>query len=64
MYTVFRVYLLVGYRVLYRHLTSAKSSSYPSSVALYCRQKLRRNITLTRLEEITQLAEHALTLTT
>jgi hypothetical protein len=63
MYTVFCVHLYVSYRVLYRLLANAKSSSYPSSVALYCRKELRRNITPARLEEIAQLAEHALTLT-
>jgi hypothetical protein len=57
MYTVFRVYLLVGYRVLHRHLAAAKSSSYPSSVALYCRQKLRRDISPARLKKVAQLAE-------
>jgi hypothetical protein len=37
MYTVFRVYLLISYRVLYRHLATTKSSSYLLLVALYCR---------------------------
>jgi hypothetical protein len=63
MYTVFRVQLYVTYRILYRLLANAKSSSYLSSVALYCRKELRRNITPARLQEIVQLAEHALTLT-
>jgi hypothetical protein len=63
MYTVFRVHLYVSYRVLYRLLADAKFSSYSSSVALYCRKELQRNITPARLKEITQLAEHALTLT-
>jgi hypothetical protein len=53
MYTVFRVHLLIAHLLLYRHLAVAKSSSYLSSIALYCRQKLWRNVALTGLKEIT-----------
>ena len=59
MYTKFRVYFLIreASHILHSHLATTKSSSYPSSIALQCRQKLRRDITPPRLEEVTELAE-------
>jgi hypothetical protein len=57
MYTVFCIYLLVGYKVLHTHLGAAKSSSYPLLLASYCRQKFWRNILPVRLMQVAQLAE-------
>jgi hypothetical protein len=58
-----RIYLLVGYQIRYNYLAATKSIFYPSSVALYCCQQLRRNIAPAWLEEIAELAEETLTLT-
>lgn len=59
MYTKFRIYFLIheADHILHSHLVTPKSSSYPLSIALQCRQKLWRNVTPARLKEVTKLAE-------